>query len=166
MRIVGDHVAKVAVKSGDVEQFDRFGRCAFNRYYYSAFLAVRAALRKINSKWATPSHKDVPIVLKGDVLARLKHQIRKSQSNGQITENEGLHLFHAAQTAASELSNLLSSARETRRIADYEPEQLVQKSGAVITLGECSLDTAKSWERRVETQAKTILRVYGELGLI
>jgi hypothetical protein len=123
-------------------------------------------LRKIDNKWASPSHKAVPEVLKGDVLTRLKHQIRKSQSNGQITESEGMRLFHAAQTAASELSNLLSSARETRRVADYEPEQLVQKSGSVITLGECSLDTAKAWERRVETQTKTILRVYGDLGLI
>jgi uncharacterized protein (UPF0332 family) len=165
MRIVGDHLAEIAAKSGDATRFDLFGRSAFNRYYYSAFLAVRAALRKIDSKWTTPSHQAVPEVLKGEVLTRIKRQIRTSQRTGQISANEGFHLLRAAQTATSELSNLLSSARETRRIADYEPEQLVQRAGSVVTLAECSLDTAKYWERRVDMHAKTILRVYGHLGL-
>ena len=166
MKIVGDHLANVAVNSGDARQVDLFGRSAFNRYYYSAFLAVRTALRTIDSKWATPTHKDAPTVLKGEVLRRAKKQIKILQDTGQITNTKGEQLKHAAITAASEVSNLLSFARGIRRVADYEPEQTIQKTGSVIKLAECKLDTAKFWENRVEVQTNTILSVYEQIGLI
>jgi hypothetical protein len=88
MRIVGDHLAEVAAKSGDATHFDLFGRSAFNRYYYSAFLSVRTALRTIDSRWATPSHQAVPAVLKGDVLARLKRQTPVISLKSLFTEDK------------------------------------------------------------------------------
>jgi hypothetical protein len=166
MRIVGDRLAQIAAASSDPTHFDLFGRSAFNRYYYSAFLSVRATLRRMDSRWAAPAHKDVPIVLKGEVLQRLKRTIQLSSTNGQISRAQGAQMYHAAATAASELSNLLTAAREIRRIADYQPELPVAKQGAVVKLADCTLDAAKSWEKRAEMQAKTILRVYGQLGLI
>jgi uncharacterized protein (UPF0332 family) len=166
MRIVGDHLAGVAAGKGDVDEFDLFSRSAFNRYYYSAFLSVRSVLKTIDPAWATPSHQSMPEVLKGEVLNRLKRHIRNAQKTGQIGQTRGNELFHTAGTAASELSNLLTSARETRRLADYEPEIRVAKSGATITLGRWTLDAARKWEERVKAQSKTILKIYADLGII
>jgi hypothetical protein len=108
----------------------------------------------------------MPEVLKGEVLNRLKRHIRNAQKTGQIGQTRGNELFHTAGTAASELSNLLTSARETRRLADYEPEIRVAKSGATITLGRWTLDAARKWEERVKAQSKTILKIYADLGII
>jgi hypothetical protein len=166
MKIVGDHLAGEAANRDDPTEFDLFSRSAFNRYYYSAFLSVRSVLKSIDPAWATPSHQSMPEVLKGEVLNRLKRQIRNAQKTGQITQTKGNQLFHIAGTAASELSNLLTSARETRRLADYEPETRVAKNGSVTTLGEWTLEAARNWERRVDAQSKTILKIYVQLGLI
>jgi hypothetical protein len=166
MRIVGDHLANEAGTRGLPDDRDRFGRSAFNRYYYSAFLAVRTVLRKIEPGWATPSHQDVPVVLKGEVLKRVRKQVQASEKSGMITHAQGEQFYRAAATAASELSNLLTSARETRRIADYEPETRISDDGKGMKLGAYSLEAAKSWENRVRAHAGTILNVYDQLGLI
>lgn len=166
MKIVGDHLGDFALKSGSEIHCDLFGRSAYNRYYYSAFLCVRAALKTIDSRWATPTHQDVPRVLIGEVLHRLKRHIQLARDSNQINHTQGEQMYHAAASAASELSNLLRSAREIRRVADYEPEQPVSKVGSQLKLRGYTLDTAKGWTQRAETQVKTILRVYGQLGVI
>jgi hypothetical protein len=166
MRIVGDHLASVAAGKGDEHEFDLFSRSAFNRYYYSAFLSMRSVLKTIDPAWATPSHQSMPEVLKGEVLQRLKRHIRTAQKSGQITEAKGHEFLRAARTAASELSNLLVSARETRRLADYQPETRVVRSGTTMTLGQSTLEAARNWERRVEAQSKTILKIYVDTGII
>ena len=166
MKIVGDHLAGVAAGRGDENEFDLFSRSAFNRYYYSAFLSVRSVLKTLDPAWATPSHQMMPEVLKGEVLNRLKRHIRIAQKSGQITETKGSQLIHVAGTAACELSNLLVSARETRRLADYEPEIRVTRAGSTTTLGSWSLDAARNWERQVNAQSKTIMKIYADLGII
>jgi hypothetical protein len=166
MKIVGDYLAGVAASRGDATEFDLFSRSAFNRYYYSAFLSVRTALKSLDPIWATPSHQSMPEILKGEVLKRLKRQVRNAQKAGQISQSKGNQLLHAAAVAASELSNLLTSARETRRLADYEPETRVARDGSTTKLGEWTLEAARNWEGRVDAQSKTILKIYAQLGLI
>ena len=166
MKIVGDHLAKVAAASGNSTEMDLFSRSAFNRYYYSAFLLLRDVLKSIDPAWATPTHQSLPEVLKGQVLKRLKREIKRAHEAGLIPQARGDVLYRTATTAASELSNLLISARETRRLADYEPETLVLKQAGTMKLGQYTIDRAQNWERRVDAQAKTILKIYGELGLI
>jgi hypothetical protein len=100
------------------------------------------------------------------VLAKLTKHLEVAQRTGQITPDQAKQMFSWAATAAEELAMLLDSAREVRTVADYEPETVVTREGAVIKLGDCKLDTAKNWKHRAETQAKTILYVYGQLGLI
>ncbi len=75
-------------------------------------------------------------------------------------------MYSVAKAAAWDLSSLLDSAREVRRIADYEPELTLTRDGTIIMLGTCTLDAAKKWTRRVDIQAGTILRIYAELGLV
>ncbi|MEQ1853960.1 MAG: hypothetical protein ABMA01_20505 [Chthoniobacteraceae bacterium] len=166
MKIVGDHLAGFASGTTDDNEFDLFSRSAFNRYYYSAFLTVRSVLKRLDPAWAAPSHQAVPEVLKGEVLKRLKRHIRNAQKSGQISETKGNQIYHTAGTAASELSNLLTSAREIRRLADYEPETRVAKQSVNILLGKCTLAAASNWEQRVQIQSKTILKIYADLGII
>jgi len=166
VRIVGDHLAAVAAGTGDENEFDLFSRSAFNRYYYSAFLSVRSVLKTLDPAWATPSRQSMPAVLKGEVLNRLKRHVRTAQKTGQISHTKGNQLVRTAGTAASELSNLLVSARETRRLADYEPETRVMRAGSTTTLGQWTLDAARNWERRVEAQSKTIMKIYADVGII
>jgi hypothetical protein len=166
MKIVGDHLAGVAAKSADPTEFDLFSRSAFNRYYYSAFLSVRKVLKSIDPNWATPTHKSMPEVLKGEVLNRLKRRIRTEQKAGRISKTKGDQWICTAGTAASDLAELLASARETRRLADYEPETRVANTVSGTKLGSWTLDAARNWERRVEAQSKTILKIYAQLGLI
>jgi hypothetical protein len=168
MKIVGDHLADVARKSkaSDKIGFDLFGRSAYNRYYYAVFLHVRMVLRTMDSKWAAPRHKDVPTIFRGKVVKRVEEQIEKLEKSNLIEPDQAKRMFSLAATAADELSMLLDSAREVRKVADYEPEIPVTREGPVIKLGDCKLDTARNWKQRAETQGKTILYVYGQLGLI
>jgi len=113
MKIVGDHLAEVAQQSGDGSRVDLFGRSAHNRYYYSAFLSVRHALKTIDDKWATPTHQAVPEVLRGQVLNRLNRSIKSAVTSGLISRAEGNDMQRRAANAACELSNLLASARSS-----------------------------------------------------
>lgn len=166
MKIVGDHLVQTAIGCADPIEFDLFSRSAFNRYYYAAFLCIRGTLKSINPAWAEPTHQDIPVMLTGKVLKRLKEQIHIAESTHQITRSEGQRLLSSAITAASGLADLLISARETRRLADYEPEIQVARSGSGAKLGSCLLSTAQNWEGKVSAQSKTILRVYAKIGLI
>jgi hypothetical protein len=166
MKIVGDYLAQFASASTDVTVCDLFGRSAFNRYYYATFLSVRTTLRTIDSRWATPTHKDIPALLRGEVLSRVKNQVKRSVCSKQINSAQAGHLRDMATVATAELSSLMQHARETRRLADYEPERRLVRKGNLIKLGECSIDQAKGWADRASAYAKTILKVYGDLGLI
>ncbi|MHB1079738.1 MAG: hypothetical protein ACYC67_10055 [Prosthecobacter sp.] len=166
MKIVGDHLAAQAAVRSDPTEFDLFCRSAFNRYYYASFLAVRNVLKTLDSSWATPTHKDIPEMLTGAVLKRMRAQIQKATRNELISRGEGSQMNQTATTAASDLANLLTAARETRRLADYEPETKVQRIDSQIKLGQATLELASKWENRVSAQSKTILKIYAQLGLI
>ena len=166
MKIVGDHLADQAVRRSDAHEADLFGRSAFNRYYYSAFLSVRTTLKKIEPNWATPTHQGIPEVLKGQVLVRLKKTINTATKMGRISEIAGKQSYRAANKAAVELANLLTAARETRRLADYEPETPITRDADSIKLGQFTLRAASSWKARVEAQSGTILHIYEQYGLI
>ena len=167
MKIVGDHLARIAFSSrADPDRFDLFARSAFNRYYYSVFLTVRAALRTIDAKWAKPAHKDLPVLLTGKVVVRLQERISICKRTGQITEAEAARLYSKAASAAQNLSQLLNTAREVRRVADYEPEERVGRNRDSPVLAKCTIGTASGWQRRADTDARAILSAYGQLGLI
>ncbi len=166
MKIVGNHLAQYAITLKDEIEFDRFSRSAFNRYYYSAFLEVRSTLKSLDVSWAKISHQSMPEVLRGQVLERLKKEIRKSEKNGLISSSDGQQKMSGAANAVTTISDLLVSARETRRLADYEPEIRVARNGTNARLGEWSMDAARNWEQRVRVASKTILKTYHEFGLI
>lgn len=167
MNIVGDHLREMAAKEKDRLRFDLFSRSAFNRYYYSAFLAVRAALGTIDSKWQKPNHAAIPALLKGQVIERLHAQLSINKKRGGRLDAETERLYSRARSAADELSTFLRTANAVRRVADYEPETKVdrmeQPGGA--RLARCTIDEARGWRQRAEACTSTILRAYKRLGL-
>lgn len=72
---------------------------------------------------------------------------------------------HDAYTAATNLSDLLKHAYEVRRIADYEPEQRILRNGKVIKLGEQTMEGARNWPSRTLVHAKTLIKIWRQLGL-
>ncbi len=166
MEIVADDLARTPRAATDDHRLDLFGRSAYNRYYYAIFLNIRSVLRRIDSRWSKPAHAEIPNLLRDTLPNRLKKHIERAKRDGLISEGRGQQMYSVAKAAAWDLSSLLDSAREVRRIADYEPELTLTRDGTIIMLGTCTLDAAKKWTRRVDIQAGTILRIYAELGLV
>lgn len=166
MKLVGEHLSQIATARADAREADLFGRSAFNRYYYASFLTVRETLKQIDTKWAEPSHAEIPDLLRGQVLKHIKKQARLLEDSHQLSHSQAQSIINIAINATAALADLLTKAREVRRVADYEPEIPVTKVGTVMRLADQTLDTAKGWPVRAEQQSGIILRTYAELGII
>lgn len=165
MGIVGSHLANAANEKAGMEK-DSFARSAFNRYYYSAFLEIRSVLQQLNPAWSRPNHADVPELLEKAAIKQIKLEVKKAEDKGLLKRGQAESIRTRSNAAASELASLFTTAREVRRIADYEPEILVQIDGNKYTLNSYSLASAAGWKKQVSVQSKTLLKVYSELGLI
>ena len=67
---VADHLSKAARTTVGGEA-DAFGRSAFNRYYYAAFLSTRELLSMIERSWSGVPHSNIPALLENDLRATL-----------------------------------------------------------------------------------------------
>lgn len=166
MQAVGDHLANFAKAASDAATWDLFGRSAFNRYYYGAFLAVRTLLRTLNEKWDTPSHAEIPDLLRGPVFDAIKKKTKEQVRAGLLDRSAESQIRTKVRTATIELAELLENARSVRTIADYEPETKIERTGTVLSLLGTKLDTAKAWQRRIEIHIHSIVGTYGHLGLL
>jgi hypothetical protein len=165
VKIVGDRLSLIATASGNSREADLFGRSAFNRYYYASFLIVRETLKRIDNRWAEPSHAEIPDLLRGQVLKHIKKEVRSLEENDLIAHGEAQSTINRAINATNALADLLSKAREVRRVADYEPDTMVTRVGSVMSLAEQTLDAAKGWPQRAEQQSGIILKTYADLGI-
>lgn len=166
MQAVGEHLADFARNATDTEIWDIFGRSAFNRFYYGVFLTVRSFLGKLNSAWSTPNHADIPNLLRGAVIKKIKQAIEEQTKKNLLSYSEGMNLRNQAQVAVNDLASLLETARELRRVADYEPEKLMTRQGQVLFLVNEKLDSAKKWQNRAKVNTHSIEKIYEHLGLI
>ncbi len=166
MQIVGDHLKSIAESEKDKVVFDLFGRSAFNRYYYSAFLSARESLSLIDSKWSILKHKELPITLRKEVQSRAITEIKKQEKSRILDANESAKMKHDIRVALADLSRILENARLVRTIADYEPNVLIENDKQTITLSHCTITSAANWRRSVESNFKTVLAIYGKIGLI
>lgn len=165
MKVVGDQLENWAHAQSDFRSSDLFGRSAFNRYYYAAFLVTREMLGDLDSNWKHTQHKNIPelleVALKKPVLNKLSANVRKDI----ITEGDKKRLQQELQIATTDLANLLREAYDVRIVADYEPEESVIIKNKVITLKGCKLNSASGWVGRAKNCCKTIRRVWQETGL-
>jgi hypothetical protein len=166
MKIVGEKLERAAQSEKDILTKDLFGRSAFNRYYYAAFLITREMLGELNLSWKTTPHKEIPNLLttgvKKPVLKRLKMDARKDL----ITEGEKSTLITKLTSATTNLSNLLGEAYDIRVIADYEPEIPIEGENNKLVLKNHKLTTANGWANRASAYCKDIRSVWRDSGLV
>jgi hypothetical protein len=163
MQRVGAVLAQKAVTAQAPDEADVFGRSAFNRYYYATYLITRAMLRQLDASWSRIPHKDIPPLLNGKVVERVRRVSRKQQQQGLI--NDAASLCYSVTSAASALADMMTGAHEVRRVADYEPETQILRTGKVIKLVDHSIEEAKDWPRRASAHSGTILKTWRRLGL-
>ncbi len=165
LTIVAEKLQAIACASKEDDAIDAFGRSAFNRYYYSAFLTVRATLTEMNSSWAKMAHKNMPDLLTGEVWTRIHREAQKQTATAFISRKEAKEELHAANTAVAELASLLNLSRAVRVTADYEPDTRAMRCAAGVSLASCTLDAAKRWPHTAERFSKQLLRVWRHLGI-
>ncbi|MBR9813368.1 hypothetical protein GYB61_05860 [bacterium] len=147
-----------ATSSGvDSDDRDAFGRSAFNRYYYSAYLQTREMLKSIQHGWHGVNHADVPRVLTGEISKELKKA--RTRAN-RMKDWETKQSLDRGIDAARTLSDLMKVAYSTRGAADYHPEFRVEFSSGCLQLVSVSIDQAKSWPYKAKQLSTEILRAW------
>lgn len=166
MIIVGDHLAEAALNRRIVSESDLFARSAFNRYYYAVYLIVKENLSIINPECGNMSHKNLPEVLKGQVIKKIKNDIKRKIRNDVLKPHQGDSIKWKVIHSANELSNILEDAYRIRVIADYEPSiKVVIVNNTLLLDGEKASD-AKRWKNDAEIHITNILEAYKDVGLI
>jgi hypothetical protein len=161
---VGAHLSAKA-KAEVSELADAFGRSAFNRYYYAAYLSVRDLLRQIEPRWKA-KHSKVPDLLETDVINLIRKEAERQLKRSLLSLSEKSRLTSRAATAASALANLLRTAYAVRVISDYEPEQLIVFSRGTFSLLNRTEGEARAWLASVSLHKGILLQVAKELALV
>ena len=99
------------------------------------------------------------------VAKKVRNQIKSNLKSGLIGLADEGRLRDALNAAISDLVNLLKSSYATRVIADYEPEERVEKHGAVFVLRSRKIGTAREWEAQATRHTNRLLGIWRELGL-
>jgi len=148
------------------EDADAFGRSALNRYYYATYLTVRDLLAQIDGAWEKEAHKNIPALLEGAVLKRIKNTARQLWKRGALEESRERTLIAQANAASSAIASVLRSAYAVRVAADYEPSHKVVFDSAGFRLVEHTDAEARNWTTRVERQKGILMSVSKELGIV
>jgi hypothetical protein len=165
MQVVADKLADWATHESDDNAADAFGRSAFNRYYYASYLMTREMLSELNNKWAREGHKKIPDLLEGKVIKKIRNELKKKQRAGLLGREQAERFRRSANSAVSDLSNLLKTAYNSRVIADYQPEIRIIRDRRQISLGNEKLGAAQNWAKNVSRYKGSILYVCEQLGL-
>jgi len=167
MKVVGETLTKLTGSNISVEERNLYGRSAFNRFYYAAYLNTREMLAFLDPKLKKTAHKNIPITLRSTLRNRLKTTVNKYYEEEIMSYNDKQRLIHNMFTATEELANMLEQAYDARVIADYMPEVLIQKkSNSEFLLKSHTLQNAQRWPDRASAYCKTITKVSKDLGLV
>lgn len=161
MQVVGLLLQKEAVKE-QTDSKDLFARSAYNRYYYSVFLATRKLLAEINPAWGRLAHKSYPETLRGSVIKELtKARTRAVKRN----DREFVLLLEGAIRATKALANLIEKAYGVRVVADYEPDELVTFSTQDrFSLKNINITEAHGWDSQVAMWILAIATAWKQLN--
>ena len=80
--VVGARLHEIALETSTEGEADAFGRSAFNRYYYAAFLLAREMFREMYKGPESINHADIPAHLKGRVLRAITTRARAQRKAG------------------------------------------------------------------------------------
>ena len=135
---------------------DLFGRSAFNRLYYSAYLTTRSILGEVLNDMPR-SHKGTPEYLRALATGRIASIKRRALRAG---DNRLPQECTAAKVAANALATLLEEANKARETADYFPEiPVLFKPGHSFSLNATEVELAKSWPHQARQYSRTIIGV-------
>ena len=161
MKIVGDQLATWALAQAEDDNKDLFGRSAFNRYYYAAFLSTRQMLGEFEPKWQRNAHGNIPDLLKG----KLKKKLTSAIDEGILTRGKDMEVINQHNSSIDALAVLLEQAYKVRISADYEPEVRIQQKDEVISLSGHTLTSAEEWPDRADSYCKAIRDAWKVAGL-
>lgn len=165
LHAVGEHLSATA-KANAGAIADAYGRSAFNRYYYAAYLEVRELLGQLNADWANQSHANIPKLLEDAVLRKMKTEARKQRQVGAISDSDVERLSRQASSAASAIANTLRTAYSVRVTSDYKPEHVVSFVRGTFSLLTHTDGEARSWLGSIAHQKGILMGVARELGLV
>lgn len=166
MKLVGEALNNLALENHPIADRNLYGRSAFNRFYYAAFLITREMLAFLDPNWKTTPHKEIPNRLRDTIRKRLKKSVDQFHKQGIVTLAEKSRLINRLNEATEELAEMLERAYDARVIADYKPDLLISiENNKVIRLQAHKLNSAKSWPDRASAYCKTIISVWKEAGL-
>ncbi|MCL9844598.1 hypothetical protein [Ralstonia solanacearum] len=164
MEIVGDHlIAEVFRQTDDIDK-DLFGRSAFNRYYYAAFLAIRRLFAEVDNNLNQPQHAGIPSLLTDTLNGKIKKIVRRQEKAGAISSARAQEICNSAAEALKSLAELMSYAYSIRKIADYQPETKIELVGGVVGIGGCQSTVARRWCADVEVKAEQVREIWRQLG--
>ncbi len=161
MQIVADHLVEKAWSVSKSSERNLFARSAFNRYYYATFLTVRSTLAEIDPRWDEPTHASVPKILRETVVERFNRRVKKRHVN----RNEAEKIKAKGCTAAKAIADLLETGNATRKIADYEPDQLIKFQNEAAYLNGVTSGAARQWCIDAQTRCRVLLDAAKQLGL-
>jgi len=164
MKMVGDKLRDLAIVAGDADAINKYGRSAFNRYYYAAYLIVRDTIMDIDPKWARCSHKDLPSLLQKTIYRQARDQALRLEKAGQLSARQRTTLITSIKICTDSLAQLLQSGYAIRCVADYSPEEIVVYRDKNLHLGECTTSAAQHWPRRAARSAGQLQAKWRELG--
>jgi hypothetical protein len=143
MERVALELQRTAMKRRDqVDDFDKFGRSAFNRYYYAVFLIVRDLMLEFNSRWAG-SHSSIPEMLRGTVRGEISRFRSAANKRGNSEQSEAAN---RAIAAIHSLATLMEEANRLRVTADYNPAIRVEDQGGErFALVSTNITEAHQW---------------------
>ena len=165
MQLVGDKLSELAITETKQDRVDAFGRSAFNRYYYAAFLITREMLKTLKSDWGTTPHRRIPDLLRGKVLAELRNETKRQLRSGILRPTQSSNMRTEANKAAADLSDLLMRAYDVRCLADYSPDLELSSAQGTFKLGNHTITAASNWSRDASIYTKRLLKLWKNLGL-
>jgi hypothetical protein len=164
LHLVGTTLSDEAKRnSGDVA--DAYGRSAFNRYYYAAYLATRDLLIRFNPKWDV-SHAGAPELVESALPALVRKEAKRLQKVDALSHSDGQRICSGVASAGAAIGELLRTAYKVRVISDYRPEEQVSFEKSTFHLDAHSEGEARSWLSTVEMHKGRILKFGKELEIV
>ncbi len=140
---------------------DEFGRSAFNRYYYAAYLRIQRSLRSERAHWANHGHSKLPRILRDEVIKELKASFERGKKTG---DQEMARLCSDAISAAKGLASLLEEGYATRVTADYFPDIPIDfLSKNEFKLNAITVSHAHSWPPKASGFVATLERAWRQI---
>lgn len=164
MRLVADHLREQALARTGTDDFDEFGRSAFNRYYYATFLMIREKFYTMGVLQVGQElpHANVPERLRGTLKKELSKARLKIHRSG---DKELTGKIHSAESAAEDLARMIEEAKAIRTLADYEPETAIVLSRRGFSLVDVDIDAAKAWPQKAEGYLRVIESAWRQINV-